>query len=263
MPSHVAAPARRRAGTMALTVRDVTIRFGGVVAVNAMALDVAPGEIVGLIGPNGAGKTTFVNCIAGTYRPDSGTVLWQGRELLGLSPHALLRLGVARTFQNVASLHDLTVLDMAKLGAGTRQGGDEAARSFFGSERALEQELTETLLRPLHLADFASNPIQTLSYGRRKAVDLARALAAHPQLLLLDESVAGLTAHEGIAMAAVIRDVRDRYGCAVVMVEHKMDVVMSTCDRIVVMAAGAKIFEGGSAEVQSDAEVRRVYLGEP
>jgi len=248
---------------VALTARNVTIRFGGVVAVNAMALDVAPGEIVGLIGPNGAGKTTFVNCISGTYRPSAGTVLWQGRELLGLSPHALLRLGVARTFQNVASLHDLTVLDMAKLGASTRRGGDAAAAGFFRSERALEEELTETLLRPLQLADFASKPVQALPYGRRKAADLARALAAHPHLLLLDEPVAGLTAHEGMAMAAVIRGVRDRYGCAIVMVEHKMDVVMSTCDRIVVMASGAKIFEGGPAEVQSDAEVRRVYLGEP
>ncbi len=248
---------------MALTARDVTIRFGGVVAVNAMALDVAPGEIVGLIGPNGAGKTTFINCISGTYRPKSGTALWQGRELLGLPPSALLRRGVARTFQNVASLHDLTVLDMAKLGAGTRRGGNGSAPGFFGSEGALEKELTETLLKPLKLADFAFDPIQTLSYGRRKAVDLARALAAHPQLLLLDEPVAGLTAQEGTAMAAVIRDVRDRYGCAVVMVEHKMDVVMSTCDRVAVMAAGAKIFEGGPNEVQSDAEVRRVYLGEP
>ena len=243
---------------MALTARNVTIRFGGVVAVSGMALDAAPGEIVGLIGPNGAGKTTFVNCICGTYRPNAGTALWLGQELLGLSPHALLRLGVARTFQNVASLHDLTVLDMAKLGAaaGARSG-------FFGSDTALEAELTETLLRPLHLADVAHAPLQVLPYGRRKAADLARALAAQPKLLLLDEPVAGLTSQEGMAMAAVIRGVRDRLGCAVIMVEHKMDVVMSTCDRIAVMAAGSKIFEGLPDAVQSDPEVRRVYLGEP
>ena len=260
----MAAPLPAEAGAVALTAQNVTIRFGGVVAVSGMALDAAPGEIVGLIGPNGAGKTTFVNCICGTYRPNAGTALWLGRELFGLSPHALLRLGVARTFQNVASLHDLTVLDMAKLGAAARAGaGAGPGLGFFGSERALEAELTETLLRPLHLADVAHAPLQVLPYGRRKAADLARALAAQPQLLLLDEPVAGLTSQEGMAMAAVIRGVRDRLGCAVVMVEHKMDVVMSTCDRIAVMAAGSKIFEGLPDEVQSDPEVRRVYLGEP
>ena len=167
--------------------------------------------------------------------------------------------------ETVASLHDLSVLDMAKLGASMRSDRGPAGHllDLFRSERVVEQELTETILRPLELTDVAHQPIQTLSYGRRKAVDLARALAAHPQLLLLDEPVAGLTSHEGMAMAAVIRAVRDRLGCAVIMVEHKMDVVMSTCDRIAVMAAGSKIFEGLAAEVQADAEVRRVYLGEP
>jgi branched-chain amino acid transport system ATP-binding protein len=250
---------------MALTAANVTIHFGGVVAVNAMALDVQPGKIVGLIGPNGAGKTTFINCVSGTYRPNAGTVLWQGEQLIGLSPHALLRLGVARTFQNVASLHDLTVMDIVKLGSsmGADRRGGAHLRDLFRSERTLANKLAETILRPLHLTDVADTPIQRLSYGHRKAVDLARALAAHPQLLLLDEPVAGLTSQESMAMASVIRDVRDRLGCAVVMVEHKMDVVMSTCDRIAVMAAGNKIFEGLPSEVQSDAEVRRVYLGEP
>ena len=246
---------------MTLIAADVTIRFGGVVAVDAMAITVQPGEIVGLIGPNGAGKTTFINCICGTYRPAAGSITWQDANLLGLTPAALLRRGVARTFQNVASLHDLTVMDLVKLGASMhrhRQSG-----GLFGRTRALERQLTETLLQPLQLAAYADQPIQTLPYGRRKAVDLARALAADPELLLLDEPVAGLTTQEALAMAGVIRAVRDRLGCAVMMVEHKMDVVMSTCDRIVVMATGSRIFAGSGAAVQSDPEVRRVYLGEP
>jgi branched-chain amino acid transport system ATP-binding protein len=240
-----------------LSASDVTIRFGGVVAVSQMAIEVRPGEIVGLIGPNGAGKTTFINCVCGSYRPATGSVRWQDKELLGLSPNMLLRMGISRTFQNVASLHDLTVMDLVKLGAGlSRQRGS-------GAPRALEKELTETLLTPLGLESYAHQAIQTLPYGRRKATDLARALAANPKLLLLDEPVAGLTTQEATAMAGVIRRVREKLGCAVMMVEHKMDVVLNTCDRIVVMAAGSKIFEGSGIEVQSDAEVRRVYLGEP
>lgn len=250
---------------MALRVRDLTISFGGVTAVNAMDLDIAEGEIVGLIGPNGAGKTTFINCVAGAYRPNRGTVQWNDRELRGLAPHAVIRHGVARTFQNVASLHDLTVLDLVKLGASARFEAKLRARlvDALRGERELEAELTEEVLRPLRLEALAHQRIQTLSYGLRKAVDLARALACRPDLLLLDEPVAGLTSQEGLAMAAVIRGVRDRRRCAVLMVEHKMDVVMSTCDRIVVMAAGARIFEGTGGAVQADPEVRRVYLGEP
>ena len=249
---------------MALMAEGVTIHFGGVVAVNAMGINVAAGEIVGLIGPNGAGKTTFINCIAGTYRPSAGNIIWLGEQLVGLAPHALIRLGVARTFQNVTSLHDLTVMDIVKLGANMRDDLNARDRflNLFRSEKVIEEELSETVLVPLRLADVADKPIQTLSYGQRKAVDLARALASRPELLLLDEPVAGLTSQEGMAMAAVIRGVRDRYGCAVLMVEHRMDVVLDTCERIAVMAAGAKIFEGSGAEVQSHPEVRRVYLGE-
>jgi branched-chain amino acid transport system ATP-binding protein len=252
----------RLGGRMTLSATDVTIRFGGVIAVNQMAIVVQPGEIVGLIGPNGAGKTTFINCICGSYQPSMGSVRWKDKELLGLSPNMLLRLGISRTFQNVASLHDLTVMDLVKLGAGmSRQR--PGFRGRFGASKALEGELTETLLSPLGLESYAHQPIQTLPYGRRKATDLARALAANPKLLLLDEPVAGLTTQEAMAMAGVIRRVREQLGCAVMMVEHKMDVVLNTCDRIVVMAAGSKIFEGSGTEVQSDAEVRRVYLGEP
>ena len=250
---------------MALRVRDLSLRFGGVLAVDSMSIDVAPGEIVGLIGPNGAGKTTFINCVSGNYRADAGATEWHGESLFGKRPHEIIRRGVVRTFQNVASLHDLTVLDVVKLGAmmATDVGLGERLSAMLRSEQARNALLTETILRPLRLADVADHPLQSLSYGLRKAVDLARALAAHPRLLLLDEPVAGLTSQEGAVMSQAIRDARDRLGCSVVMVEHKMDVVNATCDRIVVMAAGAKIFEGTAAQVQVDPEVRRVYLGEP
>ncbi len=248
---------------MTLVVTDLSIHFGGVIAVADMNLEVKPREIVGLIGPNGAGKTTFINCIAGVNKPDTGTATWNGREILGLSPAELLRIGVARTFQSVVSLHDLTVLDVVKLGAAAHAHN---AQGFFGqlsrSDRGRDDGLCETLLKPLNLVDVAYSPIQTLSYGQRKSVDLARALASEPELLYLDEPVAGLTYQEGMNMGAVIRSVRDQFGCSVIMVEHKMDVVNSTCDRITVMAHGARIFEGTPAETQQDPEVRRVYLGE-
>ena len=248
---------------MTLEVRNLSIRFGGVAAVADMCLDVRPREIVGLIGPNGAGKTTFINCIAGVNKPDTGAASWNGREIIGLNPAELLRLGVARTFQSVVSLHDLTVLDVVKLGAAAHAlHGRGFLKQAFGSDRAWDDELCEAFLRPLNLADVARSQIQTLSYGQRKSVDLARALACEPQLLYLDEPVAGLTFQEGLNMGAVIRSVRDRFGCCVIMVEHKMDVVMATCDRITVMAHGSRIFEGTPAETQRDPEVRRVYLGD-
>ena len=247
---------------MTFVATDISIRFGGVIAVDKLSLSTSPGEILGLIGPNGAGKTTFINCISGAYRVSAGSATLDGEELIGRAPHEIIRKGVVRTFQNVSSLHDLTVLDVVKLG----EAAGRSSRGILGrlreSERDREASLRESVLRPLHLEHVANQPIQTLSYGLRKAVDLARALAARPRLLLLDEPVAGLTNYESTRMADVIRSVRDRIGCAVMMVEHKMHVINSTCDRVIVMASGTKIFEGTSQEAQKDAEVRRVYLGE-
>lgn len=249
---------------MTLEARGVTIQFGGVVAVNRFDLVVKTEEVVALIGPNGAGKTTFINCVSGAYVPQMGSVKWNGWDILGLSPNALGARGISRTFQNVASLHDLTVLDIVKLGSSL--GRDRPREGLFNSRLSKDQlaeELTETLLVPLGLADARDRPIQTLPYGHRKAVDLARAIAAKPDLLLLDEPVAGLSSREAHELADVIRGVRERFGCTILMVEHKMDIVNRTCDRIVVMAAGSRIFEGSAEEVQVDPEVRRVYLGEP
>lgn len=243
-----------------LMARGVTIRFGGVVAVGGMDMDVHPGEIVGLIGPNGAGKTTFVNAISGTYVPNAGSIRWQDEDLVGRTPNRLARMGVGRTFQNVASLSDLTVLDIVKVGRSV-SGGGGGLRSLFVSGRRQDDELAQKYLEPLGLADHRNTPLQMLSYGHRKAVDIARALAGEPDLLLLDEPVAGVAPAEAFALAGFVKKIRDLMGCAVVMVEHKMDIVMCTCDRIVVMAGGVKIFDGSCEGAQSDPEVRRVYLG--
>jgi branched-chain amino acid transport system ATP-binding protein len=250
---------------LTLRVRDLSLRFGGVLAVDRMSIDVSSGEIVGLIGPNGAGKTTFINCITGNYHFDEGTIEWNGQSLAGKRPHEIIRRGVVRTFQNVASLHDLTVLDIVKLGSmmSFDAGFGERLSTMLRPEAARDELLIERVLQPLRLAEVANKPLQSLSYGMRKAVDLGRALATRPKVLLLDEPVAGLTSQEGAVMSQVIRDARDQFGCGIMMVEHKMDVVNATCDRIVVMAAGTKIFEGAAAQVQVDPEVRRVYLGEP
>ncbi|MER9645389.1 ABC transporter ATP-binding protein [Mesorhizobium sp. M0199] len=244
-----------------LQARGVTIRFGGVVAVNRMDIDVRPGEIVGLIGPNGAGKTTFVNAISGMYVPSEGTIKWRDETIGGNSPTKLARLGIGRTFQNVASLSDLTVLDIVKLGHSVRST-KSGLRGFFRTDRREDDALVDGLLKPLGLAEHSQRALQTLSYGHRKAVDIARALAGNPDLLLLDEPVAGVAPVEAARLADFVKQIRDRQGCAVVMVEHKMDIVMSTCDRIVVMAGGARIFDGSGEAVRSDPEVRRVYLGE-
>ena len=252
---------------MTLQVTDVSLSFGGVKAVSDISFTVQPGQIVALIGPNGAGKTSLINSIAGSYVPEAGTIQWQQHRLEGRAPHAIVSFGVSRTFQNVATLHDLTVLDLVKLGVGPKLTANPAL-TLLGwptvrkQERQARETLTADILSPLGLADQADQPIQTLSYGSRKIVDLARALASRPSLLLLDEPVAGLSASEAQHVANTIHDIRDKFGTTVLMVEHKMDVVMGISDRIVVMASGKKIFEGLPAEVQRDQQVRRVYLGE-
>ncbi|MEO6021829.1 MAG: ABC transporter ATP-binding protein [Burkholderiales bacterium] len=252
---------------MTLQVTGVSLSFGGIKAVSDISFTVHPGQIVALIGPNGAGKTSLINSIAGSYVPEAGTIQWKEHRLEGRAPHTIVSYGVSRTFQNVATLHDLTVLDLVKLGVGPKLAANPALTllgwsSVRGQEQHFRQTLTTEVLTPLGLADQADQPIQTLSYGSRKIVDLARALASRPSLLLLDEPVAGLSASEAQHVASTIHGIREKFGTTVLMVEHKMDVVMGISDRIVVMASGKKIFEGLPAEVQRDQEVRRVYLGE-
>jgi branched-chain amino acid transport system ATP-binding protein len=233
-----------------LDVRDVRIHFGGVTALDGISLTVAPGEICGLIGPNGAGKTTLFNCITRIYRPDAGTIRFGGADLLAVPRHRIVRHGVARTFQNLALFPSLSVLENTVVGAHVRRG----------RHRALRAEALG-ILAALDLADVAHRPAQGLPFGTLKRVELARALAAHPRLLLLDEPAGGLTHAEVRDLGALIQRIRDRYELSALLVEHHMGLVMGICDHVVAMDSGRKIADGAPQAVQRDETVAAAYLG--
>lgn len=235
-----------------LELREVTRRFGGLVAVNRVSFDVAEHQVMGIIGPNGSGKTTMINMISGVFPPSAGSVRLNGRELAGLPAHRIARLGVGRTFQLVRLLPELTVAQNVLAGAvfgHRRRWGVEAARHVAG------------LLDRLGLGHAAQLPVSALTYIDTKRVELARALAGEPEVLLLDEWLAGLNPTELAEGIALIRSLRDE-GRTIILVEHVMDAIRSLCDACVVMASGAKIAEGTPAAVLSDPQVIRAYLGD-
>lgn len=250
-----------------LDVHSIGISFGGLRAVHEFSLRLPAGALYGLIGPNGAGKTTVFNLLTGVYRPDAGSIRLQGRELAGLRPHEIAMAGLARTFQNIRLLGELSVLDNVRLAAQLRTkqsylGTFLRTPAFHERERSIRQRSIE-LIELFGLGDSIGDPAGDLSYGSQRRVEMARAIATGPQVLLLDEPAAGLNPQEKKELAQVIRDLRDRFRVSILLIEHDMGLVMDCCERITVLDYGEIIADGTPKEVQSSPEVIAAYLGTP
>jgi branched-chain amino acid transport system ATP-binding protein len=236
--------------TELLQARDLKVHFGGVHAVDGVDLFLRKGEILGLIGPNGAGKTTLVNALSGFQKPTAGTVLMNGNDVTGLSPHKLARRGLARTFQSVRLFPDLTVLENVELGG-----------VGVGMSRASARKAAKELLERLHLADKAELYATGLPHGLERRLGVARSLAAKPSFLLLDEPAAGLNEHESDQLVDTLTLIRDDFSCALVVIEHDMRLIMRLCERIQVLDHGRTICVGPPAQVRRDPTVLEAYLG--